>query len=56
MPTDPAAEANEAIRAFMRRRAGRPLWPDERAEYEQLLEALGHSHPQGRRRGSLGRF
>ncbi|MEU6113294.1 hypothetical protein ABZ840_01785 [Streptomyces sp. NPDC047117] len=39
MPTDPAAEANEAIRAFMRRRAGRPLWPDERAEYEQLLEA-----------------
>ncbi|WP_052862993.1 hypothetical protein [Streptomyces niger] len=39
MATDPAAQANEAIRAFMRRREGRPLWPDERAEYEKLLEA-----------------
>ncbi|MGA5635095.1 hypothetical protein [Streptomyces lydicamycinicus] len=32
-----AAEANERIRAFMAARAGRPLWADEQAEYEQLL-------------------
>ncbi|MFD7661099.1 hypothetical protein [Streptomyces sp. NPDC059788] len=32
-------EANEAIRAFMAARAGRPLWPEERAKYERLLEA-----------------
>lgn len=29
--------ANEAIRAFMRLRAGRPLFGNERAEYERLL-------------------
>ncbi len=33
------AEANDAIRHFMSARAGRPLWPEERAEYERLLEA-----------------
>ncbi|GAA0906368.1 hypothetical protein GCM10009574_098690 [Streptomyces asiaticus] len=33
-----AESANEAIRAFMRERAGRPLGADERAEYERLLE------------------
>ncbi|MFF8784200.1 hypothetical protein [Streptomyces sp. NPDC015125] len=31
-------EANEAIRAFMTERAGRPLWSDEQAQYEQLLD------------------
>ncbi|MEJ8651529.1 hypothetical protein WKI65_26475 [Streptomyces sp. MS1.AVA.3] len=30
-------EANEAIRLFMQERAGRPLWSDEQAQYEQLL-------------------
>lgn len=34
-----AAEANEAIRRFMAAHAGRPLWPEEQAEYEQLLAA-----------------
>ncbi|MFK8850523.1 hypothetical protein [Streptomyces sp. Ac-502] len=34
-----ATEANEAIRAFMSARADRPLWPEEQAEYERLLEA-----------------
>ncbi|MFK8844657.1 hypothetical protein [Streptomyces sp. Ac-502] len=34
-----ATEANEAIRAFMSARADRPLWPEEQAEYEALLEA-----------------
>lgn len=34
----PADEANERIRAFMVARAGRPLWPEERAVYERLLE------------------
>ncbi|WP_199810701.1 hypothetical protein [Streptomyces rimosus] len=33
------AEANDAIRCFMASRAGRPLWPEEQAEYERLLEA-----------------
>ncbi|MFH8751143.1 hypothetical protein ACH4GK_31615 [Streptomyces rimosus] len=32
-------EANAEIRAFMAARAGRPLWPEEQAEYERLLEA-----------------
>ncbi|MFI0152566.1 hypothetical protein [Streptomyces lydicus] len=34
-------EANEAIRAFMVApvRRGRPLWPEEQAEYEELLDA-----------------
>ncbi|WP_199812813.1 hypothetical protein [Streptomyces sp. NRRL S-1813] len=32
-----AAEANEAIRAFMAARTGRPLWSDEQTEYERLL-------------------
>ena len=32
-----ADELNEAIRALMRRAYGRPLWPAEAAEYEQLL-------------------
>ncbi|MFG2400786.1 hypothetical protein [Streptomyces lydicus] len=32
-----AAEANERIREFMAARAGRPLWAEEQAEYEQLL-------------------
>ncbi|GAU71029.1 hypothetical protein SSP35_25_00660 [Streptomyces sp. NBRC 110611] len=34
-------EANEAIRAFMIAsvRRGRPLWPEEQDEYEQLLDA-----------------
>lgn len=34
---DATAEANQAIRAFMAKRAGRPLRPEEQAEYEQLL-------------------
>ncbi|MEV7470283.1 hypothetical protein AB0O20_27820 [Streptomyces kronopolitis] len=34
---DAAAEANEQIRQFMAARTGRPLWPEEQAEYEQLL-------------------
>ncbi|WP_413802321.1 hypothetical protein [Streptomyces iranensis] len=40
-PAQPCAaeSANEAIRVFMRERAGRPLFADERAEYEQLLAA-----------------
>ncbi|WP_199829076.1 hypothetical protein [Streptomyces rimosus] len=33
------AEANEMIRRFMAARAVRPLWPEEQAEYERLLEA-----------------
>lgn len=33
------AEANEAIRVFMVARCGRPLWPEEQAEYERLLAA-----------------
>lgn len=36
---DAIAQANEAIRRFMAARAGRPLWADEQAEYEQLLAA-----------------
>lgn len=36
---DAAAVANEAIRVFMVARAGRPLWPEEQDEYEQLLAA-----------------
>lgn len=36
---DAAGEANEAIRAFMAERAGRPLFDAEAAEYEQLLTA-----------------
>ena len=41
LPPDaaPAAAANEAIRAFMRQRLGRPLWPAERIEYGRLLAA-----------------
>jgi len=35
--SDATAEANERIRAFMAARAGRPLWPEEQAEYEHLL-------------------
>lgn len=38
MTVDPISEANEAIRAFMAARIGRPLFDHERAEYEQLLE------------------
>ncbi|MEU7179100.1 MULTISPECIES: hypothetical protein [Streptomyces] len=33
------ASANCAIRDFMAERAGRPLSPDEQAEYEALLAA-----------------
>ncbi|AIA08304.1 hypothetical protein SAZ_40725 [Streptomyces noursei ZPM] len=36
-------EANERIRAFMAARAGRALWPEEQAEYEQLLTAWADS-------------
>ncbi|MFG2895262.1 hypothetical protein [Streptomyces sp. NPDC048248] len=36
---DPASTANESIRAFMSARPGRPLWPEEQAEYERLLTA-----------------
>lgn len=36
---DAAAEANQQIRQFMAERAGRPLWPEEQAQYEQLLAA-----------------
>ncbi|MEU2788993.1 hypothetical protein [Streptomyces sp. NPDC007100] len=32
-----ATEANDAIRAFMAARSGRPLWPEEQAQYERLL-------------------
>lgn len=47
---DAAAEANQAIRNFMAARAGRPLWPEEQAQYEQLLAAwaaavLAHPTP-----------
>ncbi|MFI9079106.1 hypothetical protein ACIGW8_21995 [Streptomyces sioyaensis] len=39
MATTPVTpdEANERIRRFMAARAGRPLWSDEQARYEQLL-------------------
>ncbi|WP_329143409.1 hypothetical protein OIU91_05850 [Streptomyces sp. NBC_01456] len=37
--TDAADVANEAIRRFMAARVGRPLWPEEQEEYEQLLAA-----------------
>ncbi|MFI5524970.1 hypothetical protein [Streptomyces platensis] len=40
-------EANERIRRFMAERAGRPLWAEEQAEYEQLLDdwsAAVHVH------------
>ncbi|MEU9125214.1 hypothetical protein AB0C96_36180 [Streptomyces sp. NPDC048506] len=36
---DAIAEANRAIREFMAARIGRPLWPEEQDEYEQLLTA-----------------
>ncbi|MET7795627.1 hypothetical protein [Streptomyces decoyicus] len=36
---DAVEGANEAIRVFMAARTGRPLWPDEAAEYERLLAA-----------------
>ncbi|AJC53533.1 hypothetical protein GZL_00929 [Streptomyces sp. 769] len=36
---DATAEANERIRTFMAARVGRPLWPEEQAEYERLLAA-----------------
>ncbi|POX37511.1 hypothetical protein C3486_28070 [Streptomyces sp. Ru73] len=39
MDTDRAVEANEAIRAFMSLRAGRPLLPEEQEEYRHLLAA-----------------
>ncbi|MEU9123389.1 hypothetical protein AB0C96_26565 [Streptomyces sp. NPDC048506] len=42
---DATAEANERIRAFMAARMGRPLWPDEQAEYEQLLAAWAAAGP-----------
>jgi hypothetical protein len=35
---DAADLANEEIRAFMRARLGRSLWPDEAQEYAVLLE------------------
>jgi hypothetical protein len=35
---DAAAEANEQIRQFMAARTGRPLWPEEQDQYEQLLD------------------
>ncbi|MCZ0974975.1 hypothetical protein [Streptomyces noursei] len=45
--TSATAEANARIRAFMVARAGRALWPEEQAEYEQLLAAWSNStHPQ----------
>ncbi|MGW5115233.1 hypothetical protein ACWEQ8_07235 [Streptomyces noursei] len=45
--SDATAEANARIRAFMAARAGRALWPEEQAEYEQLLAAWSNSaHPQ----------
>ncbi|CAM5680803.1 MULTISPECIES: hypothetical protein [Streptomyces] len=31
------AEVNEEIRAYMQARSGRPLWPEEQMQYEQLL-------------------
>lgn len=34
---DAAVRANEAIRAFLRARTGRPLLPEERVEYRRLL-------------------
>ncbi|WP_411125073.1 hypothetical protein [Streptomyces sp. x-19] len=36
-------EANERIRTFMAARAGRALWPEEQAEYEQLLTVWADS-------------
>lgn len=39
MTVDPVTEANEAIRAFMRLREGRPLFAEEQEEYRQLLDA-----------------
>ncbi len=33
------AEVNGEIRDFMTARAGRPLWPEEQAQYELLLAA-----------------
>lgn len=39
IPGMTTAEANDAIRRFMSARAGRPLWPEEQAVYERLLEA-----------------
>ncbi|WTK17670.1 hypothetical protein OG422_29975 [Streptomyces sp. NBC_01525] len=38
-PARSLTEVNAAIRAFMTARAGRPLGPEEQAEYEQLLAA-----------------
>ncbi|MGP4000722.1 hypothetical protein [Streptomyces sp. 8N706] len=38
-PCPSASEANAAIRAFLAARSGRPLWPDEREEYERLRAA-----------------
>ncbi|MEU7162231.1 hypothetical protein AB0A98_38325 [Streptomyces chrestomyceticus] len=35
----PVAEVNGEIRDFMAARAGRPLWPEEQAQYESLLAA-----------------
>ncbi|WP_198539930.1 hypothetical protein [Streptomyces sp. CT34] len=35
--SDATVEVNERIRAFMAARVGRPLGPEEQAEYEQLL-------------------
>ena len=39
--------ANEAIRRFMEKRAGRPLWPAERAEYGRLLAAWAQAQRGG---------
>ncbi|WP_199836383.1 hypothetical protein [Streptomyces sp. NRRL F-4489] len=50
---DATAEANRAIRAFMAARIGRPLWPEELTEYEQLLAAWAaavHANPIGSER------
>ncbi|MFB7631448.1 hypothetical protein ACFC0M_10945 [Streptomyces sp. NPDC056149] len=40
---DATAEANRAIREFMAARTGRPLWPEEQEQYEQLLATWAES-------------
>lgn len=40
---DATAEVNRAIREFMAARTGRPLWPEEQEQYEQLLTAWTES-------------
>lgn len=45
-PVSLADEVNAEIAAFMRARLGRPLWPEEREEYERLLAAWSEAELQ----------